>query len=61
MTCNHCVKHITAALRAVPGVTTVDISLADNRANVVHDVAQSPVASLIHAVESAGYHASIEG
>ncbi len=57
MTCNGCVKHVDKALRAVAGVSSVDISLAENRAKVVHDPEQSPIPALIAAVESAGYSA----
>jgi len=58
MTCNGCVKHVSEALRALPGVTAVDVSLAESRAKVVHDPEQSPVASLIAAVVDAGYDAA---
>lgn len=57
MTCNGCVKHVDKALRAVPGVSAVEISLAENRAKVVHDPEESPIPALIAAVESAGYSA----
>lgn len=55
MTCNGCVKHVTAALREVPGVTAVDVDLANGRAKVVHD---ATVAALIAAVTEAGYEAT---
>lgn len=57
MTCNRCVKHVDAALRAVPGVTAVDVKLAEHQARVVHDPATSPVTALIEAVTRAGYEA----
>lgn len=60
MTCNGCVKHVDAALRAVPGVAAVEVSLAENRAKVVHDPEQSPLPSLVAAVETAGYEAAAE-
>ena len=59
MTCNGCVKHVDGALRALPGVTAVEVSLPDNRAKVVHDPQQSPVDSLIAAVVDAGYTAAV--
>jgi copper chaperone CopZ len=55
MSCNNCVRHVDDALRAIPGVTTVDVSLPDQRATVTHDDVEA--AALIAAVESAGYHA----
>ena len=60
MTCNGCVKHVDAALRAVPGVSAVDVKLADHQAQVVHDPERSPIASLVAAVALAGYEARAE-
>lgn len=57
MTCNGCVRHVDKALRGVPGVTAVEVSLTDQRATVAHeDTAQ--VQALVAAVESAGYTAT---
>ena len=58
MTCNHCVMHVDSALRAIPGVTAVEVVLAAQQAKVVHDPLQSPVPILIAAIEGAGYGAS---
>ena len=58
MTCNRCVEHVDGALRAVPGVSAVEVILAENYAKVVHDPEQSPVPALIIAVETAGYSAA---
>ncbi|MBA3455137.1 MAG: heavy-metal-associated domain-containing protein [Deltaproteobacteria bacterium] len=58
MTCNRCVKHVDDALRTVPGVSAVEVNLAENRAKVVHEPEQSPLSALIVAVEAAGYSAS---
>jgi copper chaperone CopZ len=58
MTCNGCVKHVDQALRSIPGVTAVEVTLAENRAKIVHDPEQSPVPALIAAVETAGYSAA---
>lgn len=57
MTCNNCVRHVDRALRAVPGVSQVDVSLPEGRADVVHDDAAT-LAQLVAAVESAGYDVS---
>jgi copper chaperone CopZ len=57
MTCNGCVKHVDKALRDVPGVTAVEVNLADGTAKVVHE-APSQLAALLAAVESAGYEAA---
>ena len=58
MTCNGCVKHVDAALREVPGVTAVEVDLANGRAKVVHDPDRSPVPALVAAVDAAGYEAA---
>jgi len=57
MTCNGCVKHVDQALRAVPGVTAVEVSLPEHRAKIVHDPEAAP--ALIPAVEAAGYGATV--
>ncbi|HEY5947014.1 MAG TPA: heavy metal-associated domain-containing protein [Kofleriaceae bacterium] len=57
MTCNGCVRHVDKALRAVPGVTAVEVSLPDGAAKVVHDESAA-MAALVAAVESAGYEAA---
>ena len=54
MTCGNCVKHVDAALRAVPGVTAVVVSLP-GEATITHTGER---AQLVAAVEKAGYDAS---
>ena len=55
MTCPHCVKAVTDALAAVPGVTAVEsVSLDDGRALVR---GSASAAALIAAVKEAGYAA----
>lgn len=56
MTCNGCVKHVGEALRSVPGVTAVEVSLPDGTAKVVHEES-AQISALAAAVESAGYEA----
>ena len=51
MTCNGCVRHVDKALRGVPGVTAVAVTLPD-QATVVHE---ADLAALAAAVEAAGY------
>jgi copper chaperone CopZ len=57
MTCNGCVRHVDKALRGVAGVTAVEVSLPEQRATISH-AETAPIASLVAAVESAGYTAS---
>ena len=60
MTCASCVNTIEKALSTVPGVESVSVNLATERAKVLLN---SPVseALLIDAVKKAGYEASAEG
>jgi copper chaperone CopZ len=55
MSCNHCVRTVSDALRAVTGVTRVDVKLPD-RAEVDHE-AETSFEALASAVQSAGYEA----
>jgi copper chaperone CopZ len=57
MTCNGCVRHVGQALRAVPGVSTVEVSLPEGTAKIVHDESAS-LNAMLAAVESAGYEAA---
>ncbi len=59
MTCNGCVRHVDKALRGVPGVTAVEVSLAEHRAKIDHDPDKAPAPALIAAVEAAGYTATV--
>ncbi len=58
MTCASCVGRVEKALRAVPGVKEATVNLASERATVRAE-GVSP-ASLIRAVEDAGYEASVQ-
>lgn len=58
MTCASCVGRVEKALRAVPGVKEATVNLASERATVRAE-GVSP-ASLIGAVEDAGYEASVQ-
>ncbi|KKB80655.1 ATPase [Devosia limi DSM 17137] len=54
MTCASCVGRIERALKAVPGVETVSVNLATERASITARPA-TPRAALVEAVEQAGY------
>ncbi|MDR0411272.1 MAG: cation transporter [Treponema sp.] len=54
MSCEHCVKHITEALKSVMGVKSVKVSLKDKKATVVHKDDMS-VEALKSAVVTVGY------
>ena len=55
MHCDGCVKSITKALQAIPGVNAIDVSLEQKRAIVTHDPAQAGLPQLKAAVEDAGF------
>ena len=54
MTCGNCVRHVTEALREIPGVRDVTVTLEDGRA-VVH--AERPLGDdeVRAALDEAGY------
>jgi copper chaperone CopZ len=58
MTCGSCVKHVTKALQAVPGVTNVEVDLANGRARVDGDL-QAEGAPLIAALAREDYPATL--
>ncbi|MDW9230680.1 copper-translocating P-type ATPase [Burkholderia cepacia] len=58
MTCASCVGRVEKALAAVPGVARVSVNLATERASV-HGAGALDAATLIAAVTTAGYRASL--
>ena len=60
MTCAACVSHVSDALREIPAVTNVSVSLASEKATV--DLLDGPVHSgdLLGALEDAGYGVATE-
>lgn len=60
MSCGNCRHHVDAALRAVPGVTHVQVDLAAGTARITHEGDVMP-ADLILTVEDAGYDAHLSG
>lgn len=57
MTCENCVRFVTQALNSVPGVQSAKVSLAENRAIVEHEGAETN--ALISAVQEEGYEAQL--
>jgi len=55
MHCQTCVKSVTTALQALPGVGQVDVSLAAGRASVACDPGLVSAAELRKAIEDAGF------
>jgi copper chaperone len=58
MTCGSCVKHVTKALQSVPGVSHVNVDLANGRARVEGDL-PSGAQPLIAALASEDYPAQV--
>ena len=57
MDCEGCAKSVTRMLSGVRGVESVHVSLAEARARVTYDPAQSGPADFKRAVERAGFKA----
>lgn len=54
MTCASCVRHVTQALRAAPGVVSAEVNLATSEATVVAEPGKFDAAALARAVEATG-------
>ncbi|MCL2297425.1 MAG: heavy-metal-associated domain-containing protein [Proteobacteria bacterium] len=59
MTCQGCVAGVTRALKAVSGVADVTVSFDDKCATAHYDDAQTAPATLIAAIENAGFDAQM--
>lgn len=58
MTCHNCVKHVTQALQAIPGVIHVQVDLASGRAEVKGAIDAD---ALLAAISEEGYDAKLQG
>jgi len=56
MSCEGCVNNVTSALKAVPGVKSVEVSLKDKKATIVAEV---PSQTIEETVNRAGYKAHL--
>ena len=59
MTCASCVRSVEGALASVPGVSSAEVNLANERATVRLDPAVAELPALVKAVERAGYGALV--
>lgn len=57
MSCGGCVKSVTRALKALPGVETAEVSLERGEASIAFDPEKVTKPSLVQAVEDAGFEA----
>ena len=55
MSCEHCVKAITKAVSALPGIHSVDVNLEAKTVTVAHDTAQTPPDKIRFEIEEQGY------
>lgn len=58
MSCGHCVKAVEAALKAIPGVEAVQVSLEQGKATVQGNAS---TAQMVAAVVEEGYAAEVAG
>jgi len=59
MTCAHCAKHVEEALTAVPGVQKAKVNLKKEEAKVSAED-HLEIATLLSAVDAAGYSAKVK-
>lgn len=57
MTCEHCVNAVTEELKALPGVTAVDVDLVKGGDSLVTITSDDPVTgqAISEAIDEAGY------
>src|SRR3990167_4995398 len=60
LTCHNCVQAVERALRAVPGVRTATVNLAEGRAVVEYDPEQTGLPALREVVKAAGYRSDTD-
>jgi len=60
MSCGACVKHVTEALKPLPGVREVEVDLGAGRVRVHGDLAEG-IDPLVSALKQAGYPAQASG
>ena len=59
MSCGNCVRHVSHALSALPGVTVKDVQIGS--ATVEFDPADVSEPTLLDKLENAGYPATLQG
>lgn len=55
MTCQHCVKAVERAARALPGLAEIKVSLDENRAEVEFDESRLALDAIEAAIVEEGY------
>jgi copper ion binding protein len=57
MSCQGCVRSVTGAVKTVPGVSSVDVSLERATATVAYDGATVDPTAIVAAIVGAGFEA----
>ena len=55
MSCEHCVKAVTNAVGALPGVGSVSVDLGAGTATVEYDASQTPLGKIKAEIEDQGF------
>lgn len=55
MSCEHCVKSVTKAVSALPGIREVVVNLSVGTVTVEHDSVLSPLGKIMFEIEDLGY------
>lgn len=55
MSCEHCVKAVTGAVSALPGIGSVEVDLKAGTVSVEHDTSQSSIDQIKAEIEEQGY------
>jgi copper chaperone len=55
MSCDHCVKAITAAVTALPGIGSVDVNLSAGTVAVEYDSDQTSIETIKREIEDQGF------
>jgi copper ion binding protein len=57
MSCGHCVKAVESAVKALPGIVSVDVDLKKQTAAVEFDESKTALEGIREAIREAGYDA----
>lgn len=61
MTCDHCVRAVTGALKEISGVRDVQVSLPEKKARVTYDDTACKTTDLQAAIQAQGYSSRLYG
>ena len=61
MTCGGCSRGVETAVRALEGVASCEVSLAEETADVVFDAAATSAARIVERIQQMGYEARQQG